>query len=146
MAEQNPEQPDVEPQEPPGDEQPPAIKGTSGRKSFAKLRRELSDDELASPAVQRMLIDEIERLDSERIDLSSYRTKYHDSDKRAAVLDEKFKGKIAIEIIHVACITVGAAALGYAPSIWQSQPTAWIVAIFGLVLVLAGIIAKAVKP
>jgi hypothetical protein len=146
MAEPNPEQPDFEPQEPIGDQPPLATKGTSGRKSFAKLRRELSDDELASPAVQRMLIDEIERLDSERIDLSSFRTKYHDSDKRVGVLEEKFKGKIAIEIIHVACITVGAAALGYAPSIWQNQPTAWMAAIFGLVLVLAGLVARAVKP
>ena len=93
-----------------------------------------------------MLIDEIERLDSERIDLSSFRTNFHEADKRAAVLDEKFKGKIAIDIIHVACITVGAAALGYAPSIWQNQPTAWLAAIFWVVLVIAGLVAKAVKP
>ena len=145
MAEINSE-PDIEPQEA-GEGAPQVVaKGTSGRKSFPKLRRELSDEELSSPAVQRMLIDEIERLDTERGELASFRTKFHDSDKRAAILEERFKGKISIEIIHVACITVGAAALGYAPSIWQTQPTAWMTAIFGVVLIVAGLAAKAVKP
>ncbi|ASU40505.1 hypothetical protein hmeg3_20850 [Herbaspirillum sp. meg3] len=93
-----------------------------------------------------MLIDEIERLDAERSDLASFRGKFHEADKSAAILEEKFKGKISIEIIHIACITVGAAALGYAPSIWQMQPTAWMTGIFGVVLIVAGLAAKAVKP
>lgn len=145
MAEINSE-PDIEPQET-GEGVPNAFsKGTSGRKSFASLRRELNEEELLSPAVQRMLIDEIERLDIERDELYSFRTKFHESDKRAAILDERFKGKISIEIIHIACITVGAAALGYAPSIWQTQPTAWMTAVFGVVLIVAALAAKAVKP
>lgn len=139
-------EPDIEPQEAVGDLPQVVAKGTSSRKSFAKLRRELSDEELSSPAIQRMLIDEIERLDTERGELASFRIKFHESDKRAAILAERFKGKIAIEIIHVTCITVGAAALGYAPSVWQMVPTAWMIAIFGLVLIVAGIAAKAVKP
>lgn len=146
MKESTQELPDIEPQEPSDGTTPAVPKGTSGRKSFAKLRRELSDEELSSTAVQRMLLDEIERLDKERSDLASYRNKFHESDKRAGILEERFKGKIAIEIIHAACITVGAAALGYAPSIWQNQPTALMAAIFGVVLILAGLAAKAVKP
>jgi hypothetical protein len=146
MSDETLDLPDIEPQEVLDGATPAVPKGTSGRKSFAKLRRELSDEELSSPAVQRMLIDEIERLDTERNDLASFRSKFHDSDKRAAILEERFKGKISIEIIHVACITVGAAALGYAPSIWQNQPTAWMAAIFGVVLIIAGLAAKAVKP
>lgn len=145
MAEINLE-PDIEPQEVIQSGSQAVPKGTSGRKSFAKLRRELSDDELASPAVQRMLLDEIERLDIERGELTSFRAKFHDADKRAAILEEKFKGKISIEIIHIACTTIGAAALGYAPSIWEKQPTAWMAAIFGIILILAGLAAKAVKP
>lgn len=146
MVDSTTELPDTEPQE--ISEGAPQLisKGTSGRKSFAKLRRELSDDELSSSAVQRMLIDEIERLDAERIELSSFRNRFHDSDKRAAILEERFKGKISIEIVHIACMTTGAAALGYAPSIWQAGPAGWMAAIFGVVLILAGLAAKAVKP
>ena len=146
MSDATLELPDTEPQEASNDALNQALKGTSNRKSFSKLRRELSDEELSSPAIQRMLIDEIERLENERGDLVLLRGKFHDADKRAAILEERFKGKVAIEIIHVACITVGAAALGYAPSIWTQQPTAWMAAIFGVVLVLAGLAAKAVKP
>lgn len=146
MAEIPADQVDVEPEEPLTPKQGEVVKGKSGRRSFSKLRRELSDEELASPAVQKMLVDEIERLEEERVELHTFRTKFHDSDKRAAVLEEKFKGKISIEVIHIGCMTVGAAALGYAPSIWEVQPTAWMIAIFGVVLVLAGIGAKAVKP
>ncbi|QKV65305.1 hypothetical protein HUW52_21215 [Pseudomonas sp. 43A] len=140
------DQPDVEPQEPSEETIVGAVKGASSRKSFAKLRRELSDDELSSPAVQRMLIDEIERLDSERIDLTVYREKFHITDKKSAIFEERFKAKISIEIIHIACVTVGAAALGFAPSIWTTQPTAMMIVVFGSVLIIAGLAAKAVKP
>lgn len=143
MADINTELPDVEPHEGAVEA---AVKGTSCRKSFAKLRRELSDEELSSPAVQRMLIDEIERLDAERVELNQFRTRFHESDKRVGVLEERFKTKIAIEIIHVGCITVGAAALGYLPSVLNQGATAWMIAIFGSILVVAGLVAKAVKP
>ncbi len=90
MAELNLE-PDIEPQEAALEQMQPVAKGNSGRKSFSKLRRELSDDELSSPAVQRMLIDEIERLDADRVELISFRGKFHDSDKKVAVLiDSEF--------------------------------------------------------
>ncbi|UST83309.1 hypothetical protein [Pseudomonas siliginis] len=146
MAVWSNDQPDVEPQESSDSEITTAVKGASSRKSFSKLRRELSDEELSSPAVQRMLIDEIERLDSERVDLSVFRNKFHDADRRAGILEERFKSKICIEIIHIACVTVGAAALGFAPSIWTNQPAAMMSLIFGTVLVIAGLAAKAVKP
>lgn len=140
------EQADIEPAasfEPGVDASP---KKPSSRKSFSKLRRELSDEELSSPAVQRMLIDEIERLDDERTVLSIKADKYHDVDKQLGVLGEKLKSKVSVDILHISCMTIGAAALTYAPSIWQMQPTATISAIFGVILILAGLAAKAVKP
>lgn len=140
------DQMDVEPEEPSGVKPSETVKPKSGRRSFSKLPRELSEKELASPAVQKMLVDEIERLETECDDFSSYLSKFHEADKRAAVLEEKFKGKISADILQTGCLTVGAAALGYAPSITTGQPSAWMVAIFGVVLVIAGLAAKAVKP
>jgi hypothetical protein len=140
------DQMDVEPEEPSGIEPSETVKPKSGRRSFSKLPRELSEKELASPAVQKMLVDEIERLEAECDDFSSYRPKFHDADKRAAILEEKFKGKISVDILQTGCLTVGAAALGYAPSITTGQLSSWMVAVFGVVLVVAGLAAKAVKP
>jgi hypothetical protein len=120
-------------------------KGKSRRKALTSLRRELSDKELLSPAVQKLLLDEIDRLEEENTELAGYRSRFYDADKKAAVLNQKQNINGAHEIISLACITIGGAALGYAPSVWSSQPTGAISLIFGLVLVVAGILAKAIK-
>jgi len=139
------EREDTEPEEPVNGQGQIDAKGNSGRRSFAKLRRELTDDELASPAVQRMLLDEIERLDAERVDLAAYQNKFHAVDKRVGILEEKFKSKVAIEVIHVACLTVGAASLGYVPAAASNGSSGWMFAAFGLILILAAIVAKSIK-
>ena len=135
---------DADYEEPPHNKKEAFHKEKIARKSFSKLRRELNDEESLSPGVQRMLIDEIDRLESQCQENSSYREKYHEVDKRVGVLEEKAKTQISVEIIHIACMTVGAAAIGYAPSIWSS-PQGWISLVFGAVLVICGLVAKAVK-
>lgn len=139
-------QPDQEPNEPSEAAEFDARKGISGRKSFSKLRRELTDEELSSPAVQRMLLDEIERLDDALVVNCHYRDSYHKCDKLLAALQEKFKSKISIEIIHVVCIAVAGVTLGYATSNWSNQPVGGLALALGAVLLIAGLIAKAVKP
>ena len=121
----------------------PAIQ--KGRRSLSNVRRELSEDELKSPAVQRMLIDEIERLERENLDLCDYRDKYYESDKRVSILDEKNKERLSGQVVFGVCLTVGAALLGFAPSLWTSQPGGWLSIIFGLVLIVGGIASKVVK-
>ncbi len=122
----------------------PSLKGNK-RRSFSKLRRELDEEELNTTAVQKLLIDEIERLERENVDLLDYRDKFYQSDKSKAVLEQKLKINISQEIIAGGCMTVGAASLGYAPALWASQPAGWIAIAFGGVLILGGIAAKAVK-
>lgn len=120
------------------------LKGNK-RKSFSNLRRELKEDELNAPAVKKLLIDEIERLERENNNLLDYQDKYHSADKSKAVLEQKLKTHLSQDIVSGGCMTVGAAALGYAPSLWSNQPTGIITIIFGCILILCGIIAKAVK-
>ena len=45
-------------------------------------------NDLKSPGVQKMLLDELERADAECEGLQSYASRFHDADKRAAVLEE----------------------------------------------------------
>lgn len=137
-----------EDQEPLGQSLVPEAEPTKGkgrRRAFASSHRELSDKELLSPAVQKLLLDEIDRLEGDNAELGGYRSRFHDADKKAAVLQQKQAISIAHEIISLSCITVGGAALGYAPSVWTSQPTGGIALAFGVVLVFGGIVAKAVK-
>ena len=136
------DQPDTEPEDT-GDGVP--VSHSKGRRAFRNVRRELSDEELSSPAVQRMLIDDIERLEKEKYELSEYQDRYHEADKKSAILQEKVKSSVSQEIIFAVCLTVGAASLGYAPSVWSSQPTGWISIAFGVVLIVGGIASKMVK-
>jgi len=136
------EHPDLEPED---TGEGLTVPSGKGRRAFSRLRRELSDEELASPAVQRMLIDDIERLEKENDEAIQYRDRYHQADKKAAILEEKLKASVAQEVIFGVCLTVGSAALGYAPSVWSAQPSGWISIAFGLVLIVGGIASKVVK-
>jgi len=116
-----------------------------GRRSLARVKRELSEEELSTPGVQKMLIEELERLDTEARELEQYRDKYYIAEREVAVLNEKFRKNVAVEIIANGSLTIGAAAIGYAPAVWTSQPTGWIAIVFGAVLIIAGVVARVVR-
>lgn len=112
-------------------------------KAFSALKRELSDDELSSTGVQKLLLEELERLKEENRALESVNNDFHRVDKDLAVLKEKQKRNVRDEIISGSCLAVGAASLGYAPSLWEHQPAGWVLIAFGIVLTICGILAKA---
>jgi len=118
---------------------------TKTRRALSGLKRELTDAELAEPGTQKMILEELERLSDENSRLSSFQDDYHRVDKNLAVVKEKQKRNIAAEIVSGSCIAVGAAALGYAPAVWASPPSGAITLVFGAVLTIGGIIAKAIK-
>jgi hypothetical protein len=114
-------------------------------RALSRLKRELTDEELASPGALKMILEEIERQREENIALQSYRDKFYESDKQRAVMGEKIKSRLSVEIISTACLAIGAAAIGYAPAVWKAQPSGWIALAFGGVLMIAGIVSKAIK-
>jgi len=143
MASTNPEAPeDAELPEAP-EHSPAEAKKSRPRRALISARRELNDKELLSPAIPKMLLDEIDRLEEEKTELAGFRSRFYDADKKVAVLEQRQRISLAQEIVSLTCLTVGGAALGYAPSVWSSQPTGAIALGFGIVLVLGGIIAKA---
>jgi hypothetical protein len=102
----------------------------------------LTDDELSSPAIQRLLLDELDRLEREVSEQSQFRDRYHEADKRASVLEEKVKHWEATEIAHILCLTAGSALIGYAPSVWDHPPVGYLAIAIGAVLVIGAVIAK----
>lgn len=116
-----------------------------GRRSLKNLKRELDEAELSSPVVQKMLVEEIERLDREVTELKDYRKRYYSMDKQNAVLSEQLKRAMGSKVISGATLAVGAAALGYAPNLWNSQPSGWFAIAFGVILLIFGILAERVQ-
>lgn len=122
----------------------PELKVHSSRRSLAQVRRELSEEELHHPAVQRMMLDELERLDKEKEELLPYRDKFAEADRDCAVLKEKLKPKIAADIFFGSCTTVGAVLIGLSPTAWSVGVLGIAAVLLGVALIGAGIAAKVV--
>src|SRR5579862_4205230 len=72
---------------------------TSGkRQAFRDIRRQLQETELGNPGVQKLLLDELETAESECEVLQGYVDRYHEADKKAAILEERLKTHTALEI------------------------------------------------
>jgi hypothetical protein len=139
---------------PPSDVQPDEVgskpitteDAPKSHRAFSRLKRELSDDELSSPGVQKLLLDYLAQAEDENATLKPFRDKYYDADKRNGVLEEKLKAEVAAEVLSTGTIAIGAAALVYGPSVWSTQPTTGTIAVsFGAVLTAVGIFAKVIR-
>lgn len=122
--------------EPPDDG---SVQGNSkGRKALSNVRRELSEEDLKSPGVQRMLLDAIDQLGTEVDDLREFRDGFYSAKRHAAVLEERLRASVARD----SGLAIGAAMLGLAPSLWHSQPSGGIVVALGVALVVFALLAK----
>jgi hypothetical protein len=109
-----------------------------GTGAFSKLSMELRETDLKNPVVGRMLLDKIDSLTSEKIELESYRDRYHEADKNSAVLAQSVAGESKFQILYSFCLTVGGVVFGVA---FTTQGTIkGVLVISGIVLFLIGII------
>jgi hypothetical protein len=116
------------------------------RRALSRLKRELTDEELSSPGVQKLLLDALEQAVEENGELRCFRDKYYESDKQNGVLREKFKTHVAVEALSLGSLSIGAAAIVYAPIAWPHQPDGWVSLGFGIALTIVGVVAKVVRP
>lgn len=108
----------------------------SKRKALSRLKRELSDEDLTSPGVQKLLIDEIEKAEDYLKELNRYRDDFYKADKELAIANSKLHRNLTIEILSGGTIAIGGAAVGYG----QNNSTyLW----FGVLLTIIGIVVKA---
>lgn len=121
------------------------IEAPKERRAFTKVRRELSEEELSSPAAHRLLLDDLDRLEQQVVELSEFRERFHKTDKDKAVLKERIRTSIAFEIISCVCLTIGAALIGLTPFLWNTKPLGHFSLLVGGILIICSIIAKAVK-
>ena len=141
---------DIETQEDTAPEDPGGGTSSStrkGRSVFRNVRRELTEDELSNPAVKRMLLGDIERLEDENSALKNFENRYHEADKETAVLKEKLKNSNSGEILSSVCLMVGSALLGLAPAVIGSSETSfgWVGLAFAVVLITGGVFSKVMK-
>lgn len=116
-----------------------------GRKALARLKRELTEDEASQPGVHKMIVEELERVEGENRELRGFRDKFHEVDKRVAILETERGRSIAWEVLSTGSISVGSVMVGFASSVWSSQPIGWQVLACGSVLLVIGIVSRCVR-
>ena len=129
---------------------PLAVDANSGipkaARGFLKTAtRDLSEEELASPAARRFLIAEIERLDKDCDDLRQLRIDHGALREKYARLDEKAKRVRWVEILSTAALSAGSVGIGAAPSfviVNEVATVGWIILACSLLLAIAGIASR----
>ena len=110
---------------------------------YANVRRELSEDELTSPAVQRLLLSDHDRVERECERLKSFEEKYHECDKKVAILNEKLKNSTASDILYTCCVSFGSVLTGVSRIYWDNN--GWILLFIGIALIIGGVVYKFVR-
>lgn len=110
---------------------------------YTNIKRELSEEELKSPAVQKLLLNEHDKLEQRIAEIEGYIERFHTSDKLRAILEEKLKTSNAYEILYSFCLTAGSALAGISGIFWDKN--GYLLLIIGFIFILGGIISKIVK-
>jgi hypothetical protein len=140
------EQPAAGQTDEPGDESVgPVVSTTGHRQALRDIRRELSAEELANPGVQKLLLDSLDRADDECEVLRAYIPRYHEADKRAAVLEERLWTNKTVEIQFAVGLAIGSAIMGFTPSLWDGTYKGPLALAIGVVLFIGSIVARIVK-
>lgn len=108
-------------------------------KPYSKLRRELSEEDLSNGAVQKLLLNEIDKLEMRICELEIIEKKFYEVDKLKAVQDEKLITHNSIEILYSSCLAIGSAILGLSSMLGEK---AWVFLIVGGVLIIGGLVSK----
>lgn len=115
------------------------------RQALRDIRRQLSETDLANPGVQRMILDALERADSDCEIYQAYVGRYYEADKRAAILEERQHSVTAIEIMFGVCVGLGGALIGIGPLFWTEQPLGVLLMAMGFFLIAGATTARIIK-
>lgn len=118
----------------------PGLAPTGTQQAFRNIQRQLSDDHLANPGVQKLILAELDQAKSDLEALKGYEIRFHETDKRAAVLEEQLKAVSTLSHIFNLCIGIGGVLIGVAFSIKGYE--AIVIAIIGIALFLVPILSR----
>jgi hypothetical protein len=122
------------------------VPSEGGRRAFSGVTRTLTADELAEPGTLKVILEllqdaetnaEERKLEAKAVqaDLKTMTQKFHDMDKKAAVLDEELAHMQRSELFVAICLTLGGTIIGLSPSLAESKVPWWAVAAVGGCLV-----------
>lgn len=121
----------------------PPIQGR--RQAFRYIKREIPESDLSSPSIMKLILNELERTESDYAYCRSYIERFHKADKRAAVYKERTKTIKAIEVLFQISSNLGCLLLGLTAGLWNSQPFGWLSLSIGTLLFVGTYLARIIK-
>lgn len=116
-------------------------------KPYVNLSRALLKEDLGTIGVQKMLLNEIDRLEHEKSVSEKYRDSFHEKDKVLAVSEEKLEQETSVNLIadisFGAFISIGTAIMSLGDPLTEDPN--WSVVVVGSIMMLVGIAVKVVQ-
>jgi hypothetical protein len=86
---------------------------------FQALQLGLTENDLEHPGTRKLLIELYRQSRVECGDLKEYRQKYHEADKRGAILEGKLTSYTAFDLIYGILLVLGGIIVGLSPAFWD---------------------------
>lgn len=116
-----------------------------GRRSFENVQRELKENEFNSPVVQKMLLDDLDRLETVETEFKHILKAYYEARIELAVASEKLRTHNGFDILSTSCIAIGSIISGAAFSFEIREPIFMLLEVLGVVLIAVGIFSKWIR-
>lgn len=112
------------------------------KRALSRVERQLNDDELKHPGVQKMILDRLHVAEINISALERFRTAYYDVKSKLAVAESSSKRVASLDTLQSAALGVGCLILGYLPTAWGNWPLAFVVFFGGAGLVGGSVWSK----
>jgi hypothetical protein len=120
-----------------------AEESPKSNRAFSGVTRALSDEELDSPGVRKLLLELIQRAEEDISILKSFRDRFYEADKRNGILEQKLRTNKAAEAFSMGTLATGGTAVGLAPTFWSFPHGGGVfVLVFGIALILVAVGTK----
>lgn len=115
----------------------------SKRGAYKQLKRDLDEEELNSKGTQKLLLNDLDRLEEEVLELKIFRDRFYETDKNYNVTKEQLRSLTSKDVFYTIVISIGGTIIGLSPSIWSSNlQIAICVLIAGILLIIGSLISK----
>ncbi len=102
---------------------------------FSRLKRGLTESDWKNSGARKLILDRIERTESELLELKEYRSRFHDKDKEAAVLRQEMQQLKKADKLSDFCLSAGGVWIGLCTFLFDKGLWA-----LGLVACLIGLV------
>lgn len=110
--------------------------------ALSGVDRSLQLSDLGEIGVQKMVLDRLDKTEAQNRQLEKMRIDYYDTREKLVVAESKAKRLSSLDVMQDAGLSVGSLLVGFVPSAWGNVGLTALVALGGIVLIVAVYVSK----